>query len=101
MLRLEFTEAQTRVLNSERFRHKHPRVRRKMEVLWLKSQGLAHQDIVRLAGVTGKTMRRYFQEYVDGGFEGLKELHFRRLCKRFSVKASRRFHWDRWIKLAG
>lgn len=78
MLRLEFTEAQRRVLESERFRHPHPRVRRKMEVLWLKSQGLAHQDIARLSGVTGKTIRRYFQEYVDGGFEGLKELHFRR-----------------------
>lgn len=78
MLRLAFAEAQARFLGSERFRHPHPRVRLKMEVLWLKSQGLAHHEISRLAGVTGKTVRRYLQEYVDGGVAGLSELHFRR-----------------------
>ncbi len=78
MLRLAFTKEQARFLGSQRFSHPHPRVRRKLEVLWLKSQGLAHQEIARLAGVTGKTVRRYFHEYVDGGFAGLSELHFRK-----------------------
>ena len=39
MLRLTFTDAEKRALKHERFHHPHPRVRRKMEVLWLKSQG--------------------------------------------------------------
>lgn len=76
MLRLAFSEADKRALGHERFHHSHPRVRRKMEVLWLKSQGLAHQEIARLAGVSGKTVRSYFQEYVEGGIGRLKELHF-------------------------
>jgi len=78
MLRLTFTEAEARALAHERFHHPHPRVRRKMEVLWLKSQGLAHQEIARFAGVSSKTLRSYLQQYVEGGVAGLKELHFRR-----------------------
>lgn len=78
MLRLDFTEADKRVLARERFDHHHPRVRRRMEVLWLKSQGLAHHEVARLAGVSAKTMRSYFRQYVEGGIERLKELRFRR-----------------------
>ena len=42
MLKLDFTEDQKQVLHYERYHHPHPRVRQKMEVLWLKSQGLPH-----------------------------------------------------------
>ena len=62
MLRLTFTETEAQALSHERFHHSHPRVRRKMEALWLKSQGLAHQDIAQLVNVSGKTLRGYFQE---------------------------------------
>ena len=78
MLRVTFSQEEARALARERFHHPHPHVRRKMEALWLKSQGLAHQDIGRLAGVSGKTLRSYLQQYVEGGVAGLKELHFRR-----------------------
>lgn len=77
MLRLTFTKVEAQALAHERFHHPHPRVRRKMEALWLKSQGLAHQEIARLVRVSGKTLRSYLQQYVDGGIAGLKELHFR------------------------
>jgi len=77
MLRLTFTETEAQALSHERFHHSHPRVRRKMEALWLKSQGLAHQDIAQLVNVSGKTLRSYFQHYADGGVAGLKEIHFR------------------------
>jgi transposase len=77
MLRLDFTEADKRVLARERIHHHHPRVRLRMEVLWLKSQGLAHQEVARLAGVSAKTMRSYFRQYVEGGVARLKELRFR------------------------
>jgi len=78
MLRLTFTQAEAEALEHERFHHSHPHVRRKMEALWLKSQGLAHQEIARFAGVSGKTLRTYLQQYAEGGVAGLKELHFRR-----------------------
>ncbi|MBN8448815.1 MAG: helix-turn-helix domain-containing protein [Candidatus Accumulibacter sp.] len=77
MLRLT-TQAAAEALENERFQHPYPHVRRKMEALWLKSQGLAHQDIARFAGVSGKTLCTYLQQYVEGGVARLKELHFRR-----------------------
>jgi len=77
MRRLTFSEMGSQTLSDEGFHHSPPRVRRKMEALWLKSQGLAHQDIAQLVSVSGKTRRSYFQPYVDGGVEGLMELHFR------------------------
>lgn len=77
MLRLAFTQAEARALAHERFHHPHPRVRRKMEALWLKSQGLAHQEVARLAGVSGNTLRSYLRQYAEGGIAALKELHFR------------------------
>ncbi len=40
MLNIDFTAAEIKALHDERFHHSHPRARLKMEVLWLKSQGL-------------------------------------------------------------
>lgn len=77
MRRLTFSETEAQTLSHERFHHSHPRVRRKMEALWLKSQGLAHQDIAQLVNVSGKTLRSYFQQYAEGGVAGLKEIRFR------------------------
>ena len=76
-MKLTFAKEEAQALAHERFHHPHPRVRRKMEALWLKSQGLAHKEIARLVRVSGKTLRSYLQQYVDGGVAGLKELHFR------------------------
>jgi len=49
MIKLEFIEEDKRLLSYGRFNHPHPRVQLKMEVLWLKSQGLSHQKIAKLA----------------------------------------------------
>lgn len=74
MLKLEFTEDQKQVLHHERYHHSHPHVRQKMEVLWLKSQGLPHREIARLAGVSENTMRSYLQEYAQGDLARLREV---------------------------
>ncbi len=49
-----------------------------MEVLWLKSHGLPHEQIAKLAGISETTMREYFELYAKGGVEGLKEVLFYR-----------------------
>lgn len=66
MTRIEFTEADVKALHYERFHHPHPRVQRKMEALYLKSQQLSHQEIGRLTGITGNTLRGYLREYQRG-----------------------------------
>ena len=47
-----------------------------MEVLWLKSQGLEHQEICRLAGVSSNTLRQYLRLFQAGGIKKLQALNF-------------------------
>jgi len=47
-----------------------------MDVILLKSQGLPHKDIARIAGVSGNTVRSYLRDYQAGGIEKLKEIRF-------------------------
>lgn len=47
-----------------------------MEVLWLKSQGLTHQEICRLAGVSSNTLRQYLGMFQSGGVKKLTEFNF-------------------------
>ena len=76
MIKIEFTEEEKRALNYERYSYPHPRVQRKMEALWLKSQGLSHKRICQLAGISPNTLRSYLQEYQRGGIDALKQLNF-------------------------
>ena len=49
-----------------------------MEVLYLKSQGLSHQEIRRLSRVRSKTtLVTYLREYETGGIEALKQLDYK------------------------
>lgn len=75
---LEFTPEIQKALNYERYHHPVPLVQRRMEVLWLKSHGLPHELIAKLAGISENTMREYFQLYAEGGLEKLKEVNFYR-----------------------
>lgn len=45
MLNIEFREADIKALHYERCHYLHPRVQRKMEAVYLKSQGLSHAEI--------------------------------------------------------
>ena len=76
MIVLEFTEHSIQALNYERYHHPHPRVQRKMEALWLKSQGLLHKEIANLTSISPNTLHRYLQDYAEGGIEKLKEINF-------------------------
>ena len=76
MLRLEFTEEIIEALRYERYNHPHPRVQRKMSVLYLKSQGLSHKEIKRLEHISENTLLGYLREYQEGGLERLKEIRF-------------------------
>lgn len=77
MIKVEFTQEQIKELHYQRFHHPHPRVQLKMEVLYLKSQGLSQNEIAKLAKVTTETVRNYIKEFQAGGIESLKEIKFR------------------------
>lgn len=74
MRRLTFTPEDLAAIRHDRYRHPHPRVQRKMEVLWLKSRGCTHEDIAALADVSRRSVQRYLDEFADGGLERLRRL---------------------------
>ena len=78
MICIEFSEEDRQAILYERFHHPHPRVQIKMEALWLKSQGMEHQAITQLVGISANTLRSYLREYQDGGIERIKEVRFNR-----------------------
>ena len=76
MIYLEFTAEEKQSLYYERFHHPHPRVQRKMEALWLKSQKLPHHQISKLVGISPNTLRSYLRDYQEGGIEKIQEINF-------------------------
>ena len=42
-----------------------------MHVVYLKALGLPHQDIVRIARVSGDSVTRYLKAYIEGGVSAL------------------------------
>lgn len=75
MIRLSISEADKQAFNYERYHHPDPRVRRKMEVLWLKSHELDSDTIAQLADVCPNTVRNYLHEYEEGGLARLKTIN--------------------------
>ena len=77
MINIEFSPEDIDALEYERYHHPHPKVQRKMEALYLKSQGLSHQEIRRLCRIASKTtLTSYLKQYQAGGIEGLKQLGY-------------------------
>jgi transposase len=72
MIHIDFAAQDIDALHHERFHHPHPRVQLKMEAVYLKSQGLAHHDICRLARISENTLRAYLGQFQEGGVERLK-----------------------------
>src|SRR5512142_1693052 len=69
---ITFTAEDRRALAHERYYHPEPRVQRKMEVLWLKSHGLTHDQIATYADVSRRTVQRYLDEYLEGRLPRLR-----------------------------
>ena len=78
MIQIEFSEQEKQALYYERFHYPHPRVQKKMEALWLKSQEIPHHQISQLVTIAPNTLRTYLRDYPQGGIEKLKEINFYR-----------------------
>jgi transposase len=78
MPRLEFSTESRAQLQYQRFHHPHPRVQRKMEALYLMSQGVSCADVARWLQVSRGTLTNYRNEYRAGGVGGLQTVKFYR-----------------------
>lgn len=65
-------------MHHERFHHPHPRVQRKMEALYLLSQGFSGAIVCRVLQISRGTLTNYRQAYRAGGVAGLQTLNFYR-----------------------
>lgn len=68
-----FTPEQIETLRTQRHEHPDVFVRRKFEVLWLKSQAVPHCEIARLADLSLSTVQRHLDEFLERGLEGASE----------------------------
>ena len=105
MIVIDFTQEDIEALDYQRYHHPHPKVQRKMEALWLKSQELPHHQIVALTGISANTLRAYLRHYQTGGIEALKQLNYRRqeselLAHRTTIEAYFRTNAPATIKQA-
>jgi transposase len=79
MIKLDFSPEIIEQLRYEKRHHPHPYIRKKMEALFLKSQGYSHNDILLIVGIGGRaTLARYFREYQEGGLARVRQLNFRK-----------------------
>ena len=78
MINIEFPQEDLKTIEYERFNHPIPLVKRRMEVLWLKSQGLPHKQISKLAGVCDNALTKYLRLYRDGGLDEVRKVNFYR-----------------------
>jgi transposase len=77
MIYINFNQEEINQLNYERYHHPHPQVQKRMEVLYLKSQALSHQEIRRLCQISKTTLVNYLRQYQEGGIEQLKYLNYK------------------------
>lgn len=88
MLKIEFTETEVAELFYWKERHPHPRVRKKMSVLHLKSQNLPHKEIKQLERICENTLLGYLREYQQpNGLEALKETRFHKTASDLAAHA--------------
>ena len=71
MLKPDFTEEEIEQLYRLFMEHPSGAVKKKLHVVYLKALGLSHQDIVRIARVSGDSVTRYLKAYVEGGVPAL------------------------------
>ena len=78
MIKVDFSEQDLKNIEHDRFNHPIPRVQRRMEVLWLKSQGLSHNQISKLSGVCVNAVTKYLRLYRHGGLDEIRKVNFYR-----------------------
>lgn len=76
MRQIEFSQDDVKQLSYESIHQPQVMVRRRMQALLFKAQGLSHQEIGLYLDISQKTLRKYFDLYLGGGLEALKQLHY-------------------------
>ena len=90
MRQIKFTKEEIARLKYESIYHKHALVRRRMQALLLKAEGMAHAKIGEILGICPTTLRKYFDAFLNSAeanrVEALKELKYKGKPNRLMEK---------------
>lgn len=75
MIEVSFTQESIDQLFRERYEHPHPLIQRRMEALYLKSQGLKNLQIAKLLRMSRRTLQKWLHVFEKEGVEGLKKFN--------------------------
>ena len=70
---LTLTQGQLDELQQQRIHHDHPRVRQRMDAVWLRANGMTQLRVAEMLGITRHTIAGYENLYETGGIDALKE----------------------------
>ena len=70
---LTLSNEQLGILQTERLHREHPRVRQRMDVLWLRAHGLTQLRVAEMLGISRHTVAEYENIYEAGGIDALKD----------------------------
>jgi transposase len=73
---LTLTEGQLSELQKLRIHHDHPRVRQRMDAVWLRAQGMTQLCVAEMLGLSRHTIAGYEDLYEAGGIEALKNCNW-------------------------
>lgn len=76
MIQIRVSQQQKLEIKRLRDDHPHPTIRRRMDALWLKAQGLPHQDICRIVGISNNTLCRYLRMFESGALTKVQAVNF-------------------------
>lgn len=77
MITLTCTPEDIAVLKHEKDYHPVPKVRRRCEIVFLKTQGFMHKEIEKIVGISHGTVTSTLKLYRDGGLEALQALDYK------------------------
>lgn len=67
-----FSKAAVEAIARDRYQQPDPRVRERMEILWLKNRREPHDRIATLANVSRSTVQRTLRIYAAKGLDGVR-----------------------------
>jgi transposase len=71
MLKIDFTEKAIDEVYEKFMEHPSGLIKKKLHVVYLKAQGLAHKEIERIARASADSVTRYLKDYAEGGLAAL------------------------------
>jgi transposase len=71
MLKIDFTEKALDEVYEQFMEHPSGLIKKKLHVVYLKAQGLAHKEIERIARTSADSVTRYLKDYAEGGLAAL------------------------------